>query len=409
MGLIMNDKVEEHKVEETEAQDFLESSTESSVPEHAAEGDSAAEEARVVEETPTAEKKPAMLLPVPQQTGQRISWFSPWLIVAVLALGLAGWQWMETRARLTEMQQALDSRLAESDGTAKQSQTLALQSQEQLATMQAKLDELAKILTESKSQQDTLESLYQNLLTRHSEESMLIDVEQSVTLAAEQLQLAGNVQGAVLALQTIETRLADGNQLQFIGLRKALSSDLERLRALPQMDLPGMFIRLENVIIAIDSLPLATIGQPSEDESPPPLSSEPERPSPAVWSMDYWRLLATDLWKEVRGLIQIRRIDHIAPVFLAPEQTFFLRENLKLRLLNARLALLSRDQWTYRNELQQAQDWLTHHFDMQDPAVQKNRQALEQLSAVEISYNLPNLNESLSAIKSFRADRERNR
>jgi uroporphyrin-3 C-methyltransferase len=112
-------------------------------------------------------------------------------------------------------------------------------------------------------------------------------------------------------------------------------------------------------------------------------------------------------WGEVRSLVRIQRFDRDEPALLAPGQVFFLRENLKLRLLNARLALLARDQWIFRSELKQARYWLERYYDEREKSVQAAQLALRQLSGAEINIELPNLNESLSAIKSFRLVRER--
>ncbi len=337
------------------------------------------------------------------QAARKSGGISPWAIIAVLALGLAGWQWIETRIRLSETQQELAKRLAASDSVAQESRALAKQAQEQLAALQGKLGELEGRLAESKSQQEVLEGLYQKL-ARNNEETALAEIEQSVTLASQQLQLAGNVQGAVLALQAADARLAASNRPQFISLRKVLARDLDRLRALPQLDLPGMYLRLENVIAAVDSLPLAVDGRPREEtKSAPPA----EQPPAAVLSAGYWQLLAADFWKEVRSLVRIQRFDRDEPALLAPGQGFFLRENLKLRLLNARLALLSRDQWTFRNELRQAHAWIERYFDGREKAVQTSLISLKQLSATEVSIELPSLNDSLSAIKGFRAEKDR--
>jgi len=106
-------------------------------------------------------------------------------------------------------------------------------------------------------------------------------------------------------------------------------------------------------------------------------------------SVGYWQLLAADFWKEVRSLVRIQRFDRDEPALLAPGQGFFLRENLKLRLLNARLALLSRDQWTFRNELRQAHEWIERYFDGREKSVQASLGSLKQLSATEVSIELP--------------------
>ena len=336
---------------------------------------------------------------------RRVPWYrasaTPWLMVALIALGLAGWQWVETRVRLADTQHELARRLAESDAVAKESRALAKLAQEQLAVLQGRFGELEGRVAESRSQQATLEALYQDL-ARSREEWALAEVEQSVTLAAQQLQLAANVQGAVLALQTADARLAGSARPQFIGLRKVLAHDLDRLRALPLVDLPGMNVHLESVISVIDRLPLAVDGRPREPGAPPPPSA-----AHSAGSVAFWQQLAADFWGELRALIRIQRFDRVEPALLAPQQLFFLRENLKLRLLNARLALLAHDQWTFRNELTQSRLWVERYFDGRDTLVQAAQETLKQLSATEINIELPNLNQSLSAIKNFKLGRER--
>ena len=343
--------------------------------------------------TPVAERRPPSV------------WRNPWLIVALIALALAGWQWVETRLKLADTQQELARRLAESDAANKESRLLARQAQEQVTAVQGKLAALEDKVAESRSQQATLETLYQDL-ARNRDEWALAEIEQSVTLAAQQLQLAGNVQGAVLALQAADARLAGNNRPQFISLRKVLGRDLDRLRALPQVDLPGMNLRLENIIAAIDHLPLAIDARPRAEGKAKAID-EPASQAVSATSLDFWRHLGAEFWGELRSLVRIQRFDRDEPALLAPGQAFFLRENLKLRLLNARLALLARDQWTFRNELKHAQAWVDRYFDARDKSLQTAQGALKQLAATEINIELPTLNESLSAIKTFKLGKER--
>lgn len=331
------------------------------------------------------------------------AWRGPWPYLAIAALALAGWQWMETRLKLADTQQEVARRLAESESLGKESRLLAGQVQTQLGALQEKLAALETKLDESQSQQAALENLYQEL-ARTRDDWALTEIEQSITLAAQQLQLAGNVGGAVLALQAADARLAGNTRPQFIGLRKVLNRDLDRLRALPQVDLPGMNLRLENVIVAIDTLPLAVDARPRHDAAGKPAAGEAVTPATGL---DFWRRLGSEFWQDVRALVRIQRFDRDEPALLAPGQSFFLRENLKLRLLNARLALLARDQWTFRNEVGHARAWIERYFDGRDKAVQTALGALKQLSASEISIELPSLNDSLAAIRNFKVGKER--
>ena len=184
------------------------------------------------------------------------SWRNPWLILAILVLGVAVWQWVETRIRLAETQQQVAQRLAESDALAKETRVIVKETQKQVIALQGKFGELEAKLAESQDQQEPLEKLYRDL-AGNRDEWVIAEIEQGVTQAAQQLLLAANVQGAVLALQSAEVRLAGSKNPQFAALHKVILRDLDHLRVLPQVDVTGMSGRLESVIAAVDSLPLA--------------------------------------------------------------------------------------------------------------------------------------------------------
>ena len=327
------------------------------------------------------------------------------LLIAALALGLAGWQWLETRDQLAAARQEIARRLSESDAAASENRARAKQAMEALEALQSRLGGLEARLAESGSQQEALQSLYQNLNLNRDGESILTEIEQDVILASQHLQLAGNIHAAIAALEAADARLAGDGKPQFIALRKVLTHDLERLRALPQPDFADLYLRLESVIEAIDTWTLALAGRP-EDSALPPVE-EAMAPEHPLLSLEYWQALGRKLWKEARALVRIQRTDRAAlPMLLPPNQEFFLRENIRLRLLSARLLLLSRDQPIFRKELEQASAWIERYFDSNGKNVQNSLKTLRQLMDREIRVDLPNLNESLSAIRRFRAERE---
>lgn len=339
------------------------------------------------------------IIATPVRAPAPAAWRNPWLFVALAALGLAGWQWVETRMRLSDTQEEVARRLAESDAAGKEGRNSAKQAQEQVAALQAKVGALESRQAEFQGQTLELQNLYQEL-ARSRDDAILLEVDQAVTLAAQQLQLAGNVQAAVLALQAADAKLARLDRPQFISLRKSLARDLDRLRALPFVDVPGLSLKLEGAIVAADKLPLAMEGRPRSPEKAV-AKAVPEADLP------WWRRAGEDFWQEVKGLVRIQRFDRNEPVLLPPDQAFFLRENLKLRLLNARLALFARDAWTFRNELKTAQEWLGRYYDGQDKTVQATVANLKQLAAAEINIELPNLNDSLAALRSLKGSREK--
>lgn len=325
-------------------------------------------------------------------------WRNPWFYLVLAVLALAFWQWLETRGGLAETRQELARRLADSENADREGRLALKAAQEQVAALQARVAGLESRQEEFRGEAAALQGLYQEL-ARSRDDATLLEVEQGLTLAAQQLQLAGNVQAAVLALQAADAKLARLDRPQFLGLRKTLGRDLDRLRALPFVDLPGMSLKLENIIIGIDKLPLAVDARPR----PPEKAAQ----AAAAGELPWWERIGGEFWQELRGLVRIQRFDRAEPVLLAPGQDFFLRENVKLRLLNARLALLARDAWTFRSEIRATQEWLERHFDGRDKSVQAVQASLRQLAAAEINIELPTLNESLAALRSVKTGKER--
>jgi uroporphyrin-3 C-methyltransferase len=301
--------------------------------------------------------------------------------------------------QVASLQQEVARRLADADSAVKDGRALARHGQEALAALQAKVAVLEAKLAETQSQAVALEAMYQELSSSR-DERVLAEVEQAVVIAMQQLQFAGNVEAALLALQGADARLARSVQPQFLPARKLIVRDIERLKATPGANVSGMSLKIESVVGAVESLPLAYEQRPRMDATKPAPSSRPA-------SAEYWRELGADLWREVRQLVRLERIDQADPALLSPTQSFFLRENIKLRLLNARLALLQRDGKTFREEIRQSRDQLDRYFDSRAKPVQAAQATLKMLATTDVSFDLPGLAETLTALRNLKLARER--
>ena len=244
--------------------------------------------------------------------------------------------------------------------------------------------------------------MYQEL-ARGRDERLLAEIEQSVAIAAQQLQLAGNVESALIALQSAESRLAQNGNAQFAGVRRLILRDIERLKALPQADISGMANKLESVVAVVDTLPLAYAQRPPRSAAKETKKAE----APSMADGAYWTGLLDGAWDEVKQMVRIERMDQDAPALLAPSQSLFLRENLRLRLINARLSLLQRDSASFRDDLKLSVKWLEQYFDMRAPAVKSARDTLQKMSATNLSLALPSLDETLGALRAIRSAREK--
>lgn len=335
----------------------------------------------------------------PSVSRWRAAWHRPLLLVGAVALALVAALWVDTRMQVTGLQQEFARRLADGDSVAREALALARQSQEALAAVHAKQGALEAKLAETQSQAVALEAMYQELSSTR-DERMLAEVEQAVVIAMQQLQFAGNVEAALLALQGAEARLARSAQPQFLPARKLVLRDIERLKAAPGANVSGLSLKIESVVSVIDSLPLAYEQRPRADRVKVDSRSKPG-------GTEFWRELGADLWHEVRQLVRIERIDQSDPALLSPDQGFFLRENLKLRLLNARLALLQRDGKTFGDEIRRSREHLDRYFDARAKPVQAAQSTLKALATTDVNSGLPGLSETLTALRNLKVAHER--
>lgn len=331
------------------------------------------------------------------------------LLVGLLLLGLFGWQWFDLRHRVSQTQEQLARRLVEGATQLREARTLAVGAQDALQTQASKITVLEARLAEVTAQQAALEGLFHEL-SRGRDEWLLAEVDQLVGLAAQQLQFAGNVQGAAAVLSTADARLARSERPQFVTLRKALAKDLQKLRSVPLIDVAGIALKIENAALAADKMALAFEARPQPQPVPAagrPRANEIVRePTQVDWT-HWWKRWSAEVWGEVHNLIRIERFDRPDPAVLAPQNTVFLRENVKLRLLGARLALLGRDQATFKGELRQAVQWLEKYFDPRDRSVVNAIETLKPLLANDLSIEPPTLAESHSALRAVKLAADR--
>ncbi len=324
------------------------------------------------------------------------AWRTPVVLTLVGAIAVICWQWYDGRSQIGAIREELGQRLRASDNAAGESLLLARQAQEAVREAQAKLSVLENKIAESQSQQVALEALYQEL-ARSRDEWALAEIEQILTVAAQQLQLAGNVPAALLALQTAEGRLARPDRPQFFPLRRVLNRDIERLKAAPSIDIAGMALRLDNLIAAVDTLPLHF------EQRMQPAS----KPSATAGVSGVWTRALNEVWDEMKQLVRIQNMEHPDAALLAPTQAYFLRENLKLRLLSARQALLARDPARFRSDLETASVWIGRYYDVRAKATTTALASLKQLSAGGSNVELPSIADSLAAVRNFKVARDK--
>ena len=305
--------------------------------------------------------------------------------LVALLLGLLLWQ------RLSSMQEQLARQSADTQSMAQESRALARQAQELSRDTAARVAVFEARLSEIALQRTQLQELMQSL-SRSRDENLVVDIESAIRLAQQQAQLTGSVEPLVAALKSAEQRVTRAAQPRLAPLQRALARDIDRIRVAAFSDTPGLLVKLDEVVRLTDELVLANAVAPSGTlGAPKPRTAD--APPPAWWQQALQRI-----WGEVAGLVRVSRIEQPEAALLSPEQSFFLRENVKLKLLNARLGLLARQLEAARADVSAASVSINRYFDPGSRKTQLAASLLTQVQEQMKTLQLPRVDDTLAAL-----------
>jgi uroporphyrin-3 C-methyltransferase len=320
-----------------------------------------------------------------------------------------------TQQRVKSLEQELVRRQQTSQVEATEAKVAAKQALDSVRDLNGKVGVLDERVAESQMQRSQVEDLIQSL-SRSRDENVLADVEASVRVAMQQAALTGSTDPIVSILKQSDERLARYNNPRLERVRRAIARDLDRVRTASAVDVPSLTIRLDEAVRMVDELPLvstperATAAGRAAAASAPAVraaaraasaaSAVPGVPLPAwVASLEHaWEGFTVPFLTEMKQAVRVTSIEHPEAALMTPEQSFFLRENLKLRLLNARLAILSRQFDLSQADLQQAQTALDRYFDHGSRRVVAVSELLRQVSAQAKQVSFPRPDDTLAAI-----------
>jgi len=348
--------------------------------------------------------------------------------VLILSVATAGSAWMawSTQKRVQSLEQELVRRQQDSQGQAMEARVLARQAQEAAREATARSTLLETRIAEVALQRSQVEDLIKTLsLSR--DENLVADIEAGLRVASQQATLTGSAEPLITAMQSADDRLTHARQPRLDNIRRALAKDLDRVRATRVADTASLTIRLDEAARLVDEVPL--LNQPEVVMAPVPKAEAPSKVNastktagknkdkvaanqPAVaepvatdtssaWGnhmLDWTKGAAQTFWNETRGLIRLTRINRPEGMLISPDQGFFLRENIKLRLLNARLALLSRQNAVALADLQNIQATVPRYFDLQSRKTQLLLSMLADVAAQSQQTAVPRPDDTLAAL-----------
>ncbi|MGQ3001061.1 MAG: uroporphyrinogen-III C-methyltransferase [Hydrogenophaga sp.] len=369
---------------------------------------------------PAAVAPPPAPVAAPRRSGQVFQWLA--LLIAALALVMTGLLWQ----KLGFTQQELARRSQDTIAQAVEARTLAAQAEALTQELQARLAVAEVRLSEVTLQRSQLEELMLSL-SRSRDDNLVQDLESALRLAQQQAQLTGTAQPLISALQAADQRIARAAQPRLNPVQRAIGRDIQRIQGASLADIPALTLQLDELARQVDDWPLLNqVGQPvaaplskgkaGRKAAPEPVAVKDAAPETAAvpdaatepdttgwsrvsgWWSGMWTRIWTDVTRNGRELVRVSRIDRPEAVLLAPDQALFMRENLKLKLLNARLGLLARHMQASQADLMAVEAALARYFDTNSPRVTTAQATLARLRKDLVDSDLPRPEETLTAL-----------
>lgn len=313
------------------------------------------------------------------------------LVLSLLALGASGFLFVQGQNTLKNQElqfnQSLDkAALGNTENSVLLQNTLTQQN-----LLNQQVDNIKKAQIDNELRLNNVQVAYSELLKGRV--NWLVDeVEVSLNIASQQLLLSGNVPVAVGILENIEQRLSRFEQPELLPIKQAISQDLATLKALPYINIPATTLHLDRLQNSINDLPLMV------DDT----LQVQNKPSPASQANNFMQRTWENTVNMVKDMVEVRHLQSNDTMLLAPEQIYFIRENLRLRLLDARLALMQHNSEVYQNDLNAVDATVKQYFNNQAQSTQNWLKELNELKTLDVqTVSDETLKNSINAVRVY--------
>ncbi|MDO5640172.1 MAG: uroporphyrinogen-III C-methyltransferase [Neisseria sp.] len=315
------------------------------------------------------------------------------LVLALLGLGASGFLFVQGQNLLKNQELSFEQKIDKAALGESQNANLLQDNLRRQTEIQAALTQLSDGQKQNSEQIAATARAYQELLK--SRANWLVDeTEAMLNLASQQLVLSGNVPMVVNLLESVENRLSRFDQPELLPIKQAISSDLAALKNRPYLDAASASLRLDRLETAVAGLPLTLDStlQPGV-EAPQAVNTD---------NLPWWQAAWEKALYSMKGMVEVRRLNSSDAMLMAPDQVYFVRENLRLRLLDARTALLQHNAEVYQSDLNSAEAAVKQYFDNRSPATQSWLKELADLKALDVrTVSDDSLKASLAAVRAY--------
>ncbi|HVV69861.1 MAG TPA: uroporphyrinogen-III C-methyltransferase [Gammaproteobacteria bacterium] len=298
------------------------------------------------------------------------------LLIALASVGAWIYSWWQYQARETKSHEKI-----------LQLEKLTKKNQSALSALQTAL----------KNTQQSVQQLNTELEQQNKPKNWLLAaVDNQVKLAALNLRIDNNVTLAQKLLQDADQQLAAANNSALLPVRQALAKDMAALAAAPEVDIPGIIVRLNILKEWVEQFPQT----PKIEVKAQPQSNQTLPNTAASQSLsDKSKDFLSRLWQSLKELVVIRHEGAEVAPLLPPNAFAFVVTNIQTQLTLAQWAALHHEEQIYKQSIAQARNWIGRYFAPDDAKVKTAQILLNNLMAVNVNPAIPDLSQSLQAIQ----------
>jgi len=217
----------------------------------------------------------------------------------------------------------------------------------------------------------------------NADKLMAMQFKHIIGMASEQLKITQDPMSAINTLQEIDDRLKDFPSSHWSKFRNALNQDVLNLKLQPSSDNSNLLDRINKSIIILDKIQFIDL----------PNNIKLEQSNDNIW----FKKLYKNIWIELSSLVQIRKINNPDSISLSKNEQWFIKENIKLLLTQAKLAIYNKNQIEFNNYMSQIRYYSDKFIDNNSKLAMEFNKYINDLNLVKFANNL-NINKTVQAV-----------
>jgi uroporphyrin-3 C-methyltransferase len=306
--------------------------------------------------------------------------YNSWQVKEVLGQSNATAQISDLSGRLSQLTQQVNRSEGNFSGVVTQLEATSTANDAALLAIEERVSEVVAGLRQQ--------------LGTSSEDWLIAEAEYLLRLANQRVAMEDDAAGAIKLFEAADQIIREAEGIVAFELREAIAMDIAALRGVSNVDIQGIFVELGALAGQIDVLEQKRL------QYVPPVIAEQNATESEQQSLTA-RALAflVRIGDRLASLVDYRNDGESIKPILPPEEEYYLKKNLALKIQLAQLGLLRGNQEIYEQSLLDAVEWVDQYFNSEASLTLSVRESLARLSGVDVSRNLPEVSGSLREIR----------